>query len=119
MAEKLTITKGADKQFFVRLTDAEGDIFSISGATEVVLLLPKSEDEGGGALQKKLSDADGSVEVLNGGTCGKIKFRLTEIETAQLAEGEDQSFEVEVTITDYTHIVQFLEKLDIVDRVFS
>lgn len=112
----VSIIKGSDKVFYVRIVSKDtGEPYAIGTASEIKLIMPL---QAGGALTKKLSDADGSVEIIGDGHIGKIKFYLTEIDTAQLKAGEALSFEVEVTVATITSVVQFVEMLNVTARLF-
>lgn len=119
MASVLNIVRGADKVFYTRIVHKETqEPYDLSTVDEITLLLPKSDEAGGGALQKKLSDADGSVSVLSDGHVGKVQFKLTEVETTDLKVGEELSFEVEVRVNDITSVVQFSGVLNVIARLF-
>lgn len=109
----LKIIKGADKEFVVRIvredTEEPLDLTGIQNAKAVFLA-----DDGTALIKDSVSGTD--VTVLSPATSGKIKFILSDADTVLLKSGEEQSFEIEVTIADITSIVQFKEVLFVYER---
>lgn len=115
MASTINIIRESDREFSVRITIKEtGDPFDLTGVSQIKAYFPKTD---GTALEKNLSPS-GAIVVLNA-LAGKIKITLSEADTALLNVGEAQSFEVEIQIGSITSIVQFVESLNVIDRVFG
>lgn len=114
MATTLNIIKGSDREITVRITLKEtGEPFDLTGVDEITALFRKADES---VLQKTMTG--GAISILSA-CAGKIKILLTEADTASLKVGEAQSFEIEVEVGSITSIVQFVETLNVIDRVFA
>jgi len=113
----LNIIRGSDKDFTVLVTIIggcnSGEPFDLTGASEIKALFKKEDDT---ILTKTLS---GSAITIVSATTGKIKVLLTDADTSLLAVGDGQPFEIEIIIGTITSIVQFIETLNVRDRVFA
>lgn len=109
----LKIIKGADKEFTVRITreDTEEPL-DLTGLQEARCLFIKDD----GTALIKTSVSGGDVSVVSPASSGKIKFILSDVDTALIKKGEELSFEVEVTIADITSIIQFSGLLFVYER---
>ena len=111
----VSIIRKSDRSFVIRLINHENmEPFDISGASQVKAYFPKEE---GGAVEKNMTPS-GAIQILNP-AIGKIEITLDENDTALLNVGEAQSFEVEIQIGSITTVVQFVELLDVLDRIFG
>jgi hypothetical protein len=111
----LNVIRGSDREFSIRIAIKEsGEPFDLTGVTQILAYFPK---EDGSALVKNMVSS-GDIAVLSP-TTGKIRVYLSETDTASLSVGEVQSFEIEVQIGGVTSIVQFVETLNVIDRVFG
>lgn len=111
----LNIIRGSDREFSVRIVIKESsDPFDLTGVSQIKAYFPK--DDGTALIKNMISSGD--IAVLSP-TTGKIRIYLSESDTASLNVGEAQSFEVEVQIGTVTSIVQFVETLNVIDRVFG
>lgn len=115
MASTLSVIRESDREFSVRVTIKEtGAPFDLTGVTQIKAYFPKAD---GTALEKNMTPS-GAISVLSA-CAGKIKITLSEADTALLNVGEAQSFEVEIQIGTNTSIIQFVEALNVIDRVFG
>jgi hypothetical protein len=111
----INIIRESDREFSVRIEiKSSGDPFDLTGASQIKAYFPKPD---GTALEINMNPSN-SIVILNA-MGGKIKIALSEAETALLNVGEAQSFEVEIQIGTITSIVQFVEALNVIDRVFG
>lgn len=103
----------------VRGQDIELDIFIRYKSTE------KPFDLTDASIKAIFLKEDGSKLIKSSGITvisaqgGNLKIRLEDSETSILKTGEEMSFELEITKGTDTVIVQFINQLKIVDRLFS
>jgi hypothetical protein len=111
---KQTIIKGEDKKLNVRLVSADsGDPFDLTGATEIVAVLPATDLPF--YLEKKLSLSEIEVASAQG---GRMYVKLLPADTNKLAVDDAASFEIRVTVAGVETRVQLLQALKIVDSLF-
>lgn len=111
---KANVIKGSDRDLIVRVKVKETDEpFDLSSASEIIAYFRKSDDT---FLERKLSLSQ--IEIINA-CAGKLKIILDDASTSLLHVGDDQDFEIEIQIGTVTSIVQFLESLNVIDRVIS
>lgn len=114
-AGKVTIIRGSDAEISIRLVNkSTSEPFDLTGASQIKAVFIKKDE----TVLEKLMSPDGSV-VITSALAGKLKVLLTEADTTNLKLGDEQSFEVEVTIGSVTTIVQFVGRLVVVKRVFD
>jgi hypothetical protein len=88
------IFTGDDKVLSLKAIKANnGDPLDLTGATEIVLALPKAD---GSLLRLKLSDEQ--IEIVDSPVLGKIAATITADDSALLNPGVLQSFNVTYTI---------------------
>ena len=106
---KAKIIKGQDRTITVQMVKASDKTpYSLDGFTGATGYFPQADSTDGLAVSGQLVSED----------LGTIKFVMSESDTALLAAGEDQGFEVEFDQGSTKTIVQFEEKLDVFDRLF-
>jgi len=117
MASSLNIIRGSDKTFTILVTISggcnDGEPFDLTGASEIKALFANDD---GSILTKTMTG--GAITVLSA-TTGKISVTIPDPETALLAVGQSQSFELEIHIGPLINIVQFVGLLNVTDRVFA
>jgi len=115
VVEQITITRGEDRNFFVRIVNEEtGDPYDLSNTTAIEAIFAKDDNT---TQSIKLSEND--IEIENPQEAGKIKLLLDDTFTGTLKDGDNQSFEIELTATDDTKILQLLNKLNVKERLFA
>lgn len=111
-----TVIIGEDKVLTCQLKDAaSGDSIDISSASEIVAHLVKSDDT---CIEKKLTL--GGV-VITSGANGKFNILLTSADTLLLKPSEHDelsSFEVYLTLAGKLSIIQFVNSLSIIPKLF-
>lgn len=105
---KAKVVQGQDRTITVQLVkESDGTPFSLEGFTGVTGYFPGADDAGYAKVGSLVSS-----------DLGTVKFVLDETDTAALAAGEDQSFEVVLDQGSTRTIVQFDSKLDVFERLF-
>lgn len=109
---KAVIYKGADAALDVSLQDENGNAYDLTGTTALSAFFKNAN---GTILEKELLSGVviGSPEIN-----GKLTITLTEIETATLPAGRNQSIELEISVGADIKIVQLLNSFDVVARLF-
>jgi hypothetical protein len=147
IVNQITIIKGSDRQFSVRIVSQENqDPFNFSGVTEIKAIFradrppnfnppPFPPYNPSGCPQPSPPPCPpgppyppycGPVEIsFTGGQIvpdpfsqGKLTLFLNEADTARLQPGQEQSFEILITLGAQLTIVQFIEALIVVSRLF-
>lgn len=108
MAVRPKIIKGEDVSLTIQLRDSvTKEPFSLGGFTAATGYFA-NEDGTTLAVSGELVSAD----------LGKVNFILSEVQSALLAAGEESNFEAEIDRGNDKKIVQFIGKLEVVDRLF-
>lgn len=116
-SKAISVIRGSDREIDIRISAAgpcgAGDPFDLSSASAIKALFRKSDE-----TVLTVSIVSGGVSVVSA-VAGKIKIILSDTDTSSLLVGDAQSFEVEILVGANTYIVQFKNKLNVVDRVFA
>lgn len=94
------IIKGEDRTLTVELTDKDGEPLDVSAATEIIAKF--CPDSGAVLLTRSLTG--GQITVVN--SLNKIAIDLATAFSATIREGEEEDFEVHVTIAGKLRIFQ-------------
>lgn len=114
--QMISIVKGEDKEIFVRLISKENHdpIVLDLNVSEIVAKFQGNGEE----VHKTLSVDPGGITIVNSDT-GKFKITLSELDTPKLAVGNNKSFEVVITKSGITSIVQFVSMLNVTESIES
>jgi hypothetical protein len=105
----VTIVQGSDRDLTLQILDSQGNPEDITGATDLKLLLPRSN----GTLLELITP---NVAILQAGA-GTVSVTLSAANTALLKVDEIQTLELEYVISAKKSIVQFKEVLTVVARI--
>jgi hypothetical protein len=118
----LTIIRGSDKQFTVRITIQDpcnagipGPPFDLTGVTEIKAYFPPQPPT---TTPVTLTMTGGQITVLNVSQ-GSMQMVMNDTTTPLLLVGDSQNFEIEIHIGSVISIVQFMGVLTVVDRLFG
>lgn len=104
---KASIVKGSDVLLHVQIVDHDTkEPFNLNGLVNAIA---------------KFANTDGTTLSITGvlvsADCGKLDFPLTAAQTALLASGELQSFQVTITKSGEIKVVLFPEALEILEQL--
>jgi hypothetical protein len=112
MSQLLSIIKGTDRTIRVLLKTANGAPFSLENASAIKAIFLGSSDQ-----LVELTLAASKVSVVGDAARGEIEITMEPEDTEDLQAGERLSWEVEITRSSKTYVVQFPEVLDVRQRL--
>lgn len=110
---KITIIKGEDRSFIVRITEeCTGDNYDLTGLTAAKAVF-KSEVGANVEITMLASE----IAVVTPATSGKLDLLISDAKTSLLKVGKDQTFEIELVTNSDTRIVQFKKAITVEARI--
>lgn len=111
-AKVINIVKGEDKLITIRvISKTSEEPYDLTGAA----ITAKFMKTDGTALSKAVGTGITIVNPL----AGKMEISLSDTDTTLLKDGEYQDFEIAVTISSNTSILQFRKVLNIYEKLFA
>lgn len=118
VVSQITIIKGSDRQFSVRVIAKESqDPFNFNGVTEIKAIFQQDNTIVPAIPPVEISFTGGQITP-DSTSQGKLTLFLNEIQTGNLMATDCASFELLITIGSQLTIVQFIDALNIVQRLF-
>jgi len=108
----IQIVKGEDKKIPVTLTNKDGSRFDLTGNTEVTGCFLNDS-----LPNLKVTKTSGAIVLTTPNELGELEITSTDTETAALAKGATQNFELELDKGTDKTIVQFVGQLNIIERL--
>lgn len=111
--EKMTIVQGEIIDLPLTVMQSNGKPFDLTGMVEVIFCI---KDANGGAIEKKLTDGDVTIDDAK---LGEITVKLSRADTLLLKVEENQSFDVKAmdnadeTLATVLRIAKFERLLDV------
>lgn len=112
---KLSIVKGEDRSFFVKLKSCINESkepFDLSLATAI-----KAIFKGTSGVNVEVTLAAAEIVIIGSPTLGKIEIKISDVKSALLLTGADQSFEIEIDLGTEKRIVQVKSLLTVINRI--
>ena len=96
MADKVTIIQGENATFTIKLRDADGDPFDISGFDKYKVCLPATDGE---VMISEVANLNGSIITVDGNPIlGKLSVQLKAADTLLLLEEERMDIDLELDV---------------------
>ncbi len=111
--ETVTIIKGEDREFFVRIQEeCTGNNYDLTGVT-VAKAVFKSQS----GTNVEITLAASEIEIVSPAQNGLLKLKINDTNTALLKAGNLQTFEIEIEKGTEKRIIQLEKLLNVVSRI--
>lgn len=111
--ETVTIIKGEDREFYVRVTEeCSGNNYDLTGVTEVKALF---KPQTGSNVEITLADSE--IEIVSPAANGLLKLMISDTKSALLKSGSAQTFEIEIVKGSDKRIIQVEKLFNVIARI--